>query len=83
MSLASIARLGFDIRDVKMLLNSHAHFDHAGGLAALQFGRWRKQQARDTARNPVDPVIDRAGYLDFIDQGEADFRKALAKQTGS
>ena len=34
--IANIAALGFDIRDVKYLLNSHAHFDHAGGLAALQ-----------------------------------------------
>ena len=34
--LASIAKLGFDIRDVKVLLNSEPHFDHAGGLAALQ-----------------------------------------------
>lgn len=223
MIMASIANLGFDIRDVKVLLNSHAHFDHAGGLAALQkasgaqlwmsegdadivasggandpnlgpleilallhiitypsprvdhrfndgdtirlgpialtahvtaghtpgctswsfpvhdakrellavhtcslklppfisltdpqnppgirtdfersfrtlrslpadifltahakeFGRWRKQQARDTARSPVDPFIDRKGYLDFIDQGEADFRKELAKQRQS
>jgi metallo-beta-lactamase class B len=36
MIMASIAKLGFDIADVKVLLNSHAHFDHAGGLAALQ-----------------------------------------------
>jgi len=34
--MASIAKLGFNIGDVKMLLNSHAHFDHAGGLAELQ-----------------------------------------------
>src|SRR5215212_11289084 len=34
--MASIARLGFDIRDVKVLLNSEPHFDHAGGLAELQ-----------------------------------------------
>lgn len=34
--LASIAKLGFDIRDVRVLLNSEPHFDHAGGLAALQ-----------------------------------------------
>lgn len=33
---ASISALGYDIRDVKYLLNSHAHFDHAGGLAGLQ-----------------------------------------------
>ena len=31
-----IQTLGFDVRDVKWLLNSHAHYDHAGGLAALQ-----------------------------------------------
>lgn len=34
--IASIARLGFDIRDVKVILNSHAHSDHAGGLRELQ-----------------------------------------------
>lgn len=34
--LRNIATLGFRITDVKILLNSHAHFDHAGGLAALQ-----------------------------------------------
>jgi len=32
----SIAKLGFKITDVKALLNTHAHSDHAGGLAALQ-----------------------------------------------
>jgi metallo-beta-lactamase class B len=32
----NIATLGFRVKDVKVLLNSHAHFDHAGGLAALQ-----------------------------------------------
>ena len=36
MIIASIAKLGFDIRDVKVLLNSEPHFDHAGGLAELQ-----------------------------------------------
>lgn len=33
---ANISALGYDVRDVKYLLNSHAHFDHAGGLAGLQ-----------------------------------------------
>jgi metallo-beta-lactamase class B len=32
----SIAQLGFRVSDVKVLLNSHAHFDHAGGLAELK-----------------------------------------------
>ncbi len=34
--LASIRALGFRVEDVKLILNSHAHFDHAGGIAALQ-----------------------------------------------
>jgi metallo-beta-lactamase class B len=36
MIAASIRQLGFDVRDVKVLLNSEPHYDHAGGLAALQ-----------------------------------------------
>lgn len=33
---ANIRNLGFDTRNVKAILVSHAHYDHAGGLAALQ-----------------------------------------------
>lgn len=33
---ANIAALGWRITDVKVLLNSHAHFDHSGGLAELK-----------------------------------------------
>lgn len=36
MVMASIAKLGFDIKDVKMLINSEPHADHGGGLAVLQ-----------------------------------------------
>lgn len=32
----NIAALGYRIEDVKWIVNSHAHYDHAGGLAALQ-----------------------------------------------
>ena len=32
---ASIRRLGFRIEDVRYILNTEAHFDHSGGLAAL------------------------------------------------
>jgi metallo-beta-lactamase class B len=32
---ANIRALGFRVRDVKWILNSHAHADHAGGIAAL------------------------------------------------
>ncbi len=34
--IGNIKALGFDPRAVKYLLNSHAHIDHAGGLAGLQ-----------------------------------------------
>jgi metallo-beta-lactamase class B len=33
---ANVKKLGFRMEDVKILLNSHAHYDHAGGLAALK-----------------------------------------------
>lgn len=34
--LANIRKAGFDPRDVKVILFGHAHFDHVGGVAALQ-----------------------------------------------
>lgn len=33
---ANIRSLGFRIEDVKIIVNSHVHFDHAGGIAQLQ-----------------------------------------------
>jgi metallo-beta-lactamase class B len=32
----NIVKLGFKLRDVKILLNSHGHFDHAAGFARLK-----------------------------------------------
>jgi metallo-beta-lactamase class B len=32
----NVAKLGFKMSDVKYLLNSHAHYDHSGGLAELK-----------------------------------------------
>ena len=32
---ANIRALGFRVEDIRWVLNSHAHFDHAGGIAAL------------------------------------------------
>ncbi|MBS0579479.1 MAG: subclass B3 metallo-beta-lactamase [Proteobacteria bacterium] len=34
--LANIRALGFRAEDVRLILNSHVHFDHAGGIAAIQ-----------------------------------------------
>lgn len=33
---AGIRKLGFRTADVRLILNTHAHYDHAGGIAALQ-----------------------------------------------
>lgn len=56
--MASIAKLGFDITDVKVLLNSHAHFDHAGGRAPLRAG--------------LAPLQRASGAELWISQGDAD-----------
>lgn len=32
----NVGQLGFKLEDVKILINSHAHTDHAGGLASLK-----------------------------------------------
>jgi metallo-beta-lactamase class B len=34
--VSHIRSLGFRIEDVKVIVNSHVHFDHAGGIAKLQ-----------------------------------------------
>jgi metallo-beta-lactamase class B len=53
MVVANIAALGFRIEDVKLILNSHAHFDHAGGIAELQ----RLSGATVAARAPSTQVL--------------------------
>lgn len=34
--LANVAALGFDPADIKLILTSHEHFDHVGGIAKVQ-----------------------------------------------
>jgi metallo-beta-lactamase class B len=58
--IANIRTLGFNIRDVKYLLNSHAHIDHAGGLAGLQRASGAKMLASAADR----PTLE-AGAIDF------------------
>jgi metallo-beta-lactamase class B len=33
---ANVEKLGFKLRDIKIMLSSHAHFDHVGGHAAMK-----------------------------------------------
>src|SRR5438876_9247328 len=34
--LANVAKLGFKLQDIKILLSGHAHFDHVQGHAAMK-----------------------------------------------
>ncbi|HEX5228985.1 MAG TPA: subclass B3 metallo-beta-lactamase [Bryobacteraceae bacterium] len=49
----NVSALGFSIKDVKVLLNSHAHYDHSGGLAELK----RLSGARLVASAGDAPVL--------------------------
>lgn len=60
MILANIRKLGFEPKDVKILLNSHAHTDHAGGLAELK----RVTGATLYASRADIPMLSRGGLDD-------------------
>jgi metallo-beta-lactamase class B len=53
--LENIRALGFEVADIRLILNSHAHFDHAGGIAALV----RASGAQVAASVPSAPVLER------------------------
>ena len=55
MIAANIRALGFRVEDVRLILNSHAHFDHAGAIADLQ----RMSGAAVAARSASAPVLER------------------------
>jgi metallo-beta-lactamase class B len=57
----NMAQLGFKIEDVKLLLNSHAHFDHAGGLAELK----QKSGAKLIASAGDAELLRSGGHGDF------------------
>lgn len=58
---ANIEKLGFHFKGVKILLNSHAHFDHAGGLAEVK----KLTGAKFVASAGDVPELARGGRDDF------------------
>ncbi len=64
---SNIAALGFKLSDVKILLNSHAHFDHDGGLAQLK----RDTGAKLYAGAADAPVLE-SGHIDYGPAAEVD-----------
>lgn len=64
---ANIRVAGFDPADIRVILNSHAHFDHAGGIAALQRATGARvivsEEAEAAFRTGQVPAYDpQAGY---------------------
>ena len=57
-----VRTLGFRFEDIKILLNSHAHIDHAGGHATL-----RKQTGARIVMSEQDAaLLARGGRGDFL-----------------
>jgi len=62
---ANVESLGFHMRDVKLILNSHAHYDHAGGIAELQrasgarvsASAWSASVMKSGKSQPGDPQL--------------------------
>ena len=63
---ANIEVLGFSLRDIKLLLHSHEHFDHVGGLARLQ----QLSGARLLASPEAAPVLRTGIASDADPQGD-------------
>ena len=66
---ANIRALGFRIEDVKLIVNSHPHYDHAGGIAYLA----RKSGARVAAGSAAVPVLETG--IDSADDPQYGFHK--------
>lgn len=58
----NIRELGFRLRDVKIILNSHEHFDHAGGIARLQ-----QLTGAQVYASPAQAKVLRTGSPDAAD----------------
>ena len=72
---ANVARLGFKLEDVKILLINHAHYDHCGGLAELK----KLTGARLLASPPDAHVLEDGGASDFRFGGDKAFSFAPVK----
>lgn len=72
---ANIAKLGFKLEDVKILLINHAHYDHCGGLSEIK----KLTNARLYASPPDAPVLEDGGKSDFRFGGDPAFSFAPVK----
>ena len=66
---AGVAKLGFRLQDLRLLLTSHGHFDHAGGLADIK----ARTKARFLASPVEAPLLAAGGKGDFAFGDKASF----------
>jgi metallo-beta-lactamase class B len=52
--IANIRALGFRVEDIKLIVSSHAHYDHVGGIAAIQ----RMSGAKVAASAPAATALN-------------------------
>lgn len=57
---SNIATLGFKVSNIRILLNSHAHYDHAAGLAAL-----KRDSGATLYASAADAPILESGKISF------------------
>lgn len=74
--LRSIKSLGFDPEDIEIMINSHAHFDHAGGFSEIR----RVTGARLLISAPDAELLERGGRNDFAFGDSAAFTPAKADE---
>jgi metallo-beta-lactamase class B len=65
----NIRALGFRIEDVKLIVNSHVHHDHAGGIAELQ-----RMSGATVVASPWSAAVLRAGGVAKDDPQVGDIR---------
>jgi metallo-beta-lactamase class B len=65
---ANIEKLGFQVKDVKILLNSQAHLDHCGGFAEFK----RQTGATIIVSKPDGEMMMQGGKGDYADNGPFD-----------
>ena len=75
--LSNIQKLGFRPEDVKILLNSHAHFDHCGAFAEMK----RRTGAKLFASKPDGELMMRGGRGDFFWGDDAAYEPVTPDRT--
>jgi metallo-beta-lactamase class B len=66
---ANIETLGYHVKDIRILLNSHAHHDHSGGLAKLKADSGAKLYASEGDR----PALEAGVYPGWESRKDLDF----------